>query len=74
MQKTDYEIGGSVSTVVEDSSLLECNIVSLVAEFPMLQKNSVFTNRFHITSLLKVGNYSPNDTVSHPRRSVFSPF
>jgi hypothetical protein len=41
MQKTDYKIGGSVSTIVEDSSLLECNVVSLVAEFPMLQKNTV---------------------------------
>lgn len=41
MRKTDYKIGGSVSTVVEDSSLLECNVVSLVAEFPMLQKKAV---------------------------------
>jgi hypothetical protein len=74
MRKTDYKIGGFVSTVVEDSSLLERNVVSLVAEFPILQKNTVFTNRSHITSLLKVGNYSPNNTVSHLRWSVSSSF
>jgi hypothetical protein len=74
MGKTDYKIGGFVSTAVEDSSLLECNAVSLVAEFPMLQKNTVFTNRSHISGLLKVGNYSPNNTVSHLRWSVSSSF
>jgi len=71
MQKTDYKIGGSVSTVVEDSSLLVCNVVSLAAEFPMLQKNEVSSPTGpHVTSLLKVGKYPPSDKLSHPRRSV----
>jgi len=68
MRRTDYKIGGSVSTVVEDSSLLECNAVSLAAEFPMFQKNTVSSP----TSLLKVGKYPPSDTLSHPRQSVSS--
>jgi hypothetical protein len=37
---TDYEIWGPDSSTAEDSSLLECRVVSLVARFLMFQENT----------------------------------
>ena len=51
--KIDYRIEGSVSSFANDSSLLEYNVVSLVAEVQMLKR----TQRFH----QQVPHYYPSE-------------